>query len=71
MTVTAAPSFNNHVGNGVSTVFTYGFKILQASDLKVTVDGVIVTNYTVAGVLNPAGGTNAFSVAPANLAAIR
>ena len=71
MTVTAAPSVNNHVGNGVTTVFAFGFKILQASDLKVTVDGIVVTNYTVSGVRNPAGGTITFSVAPANLAAIR
>ncbi len=71
MTVTAAPSVNNHVGNGVSTVFAYGFKILQAADLKVTVNGVIVTNYTVAGVRNPSGGSITFTPAPANGAAIR
>lgn len=71
MTVTAAPSVNNHVGNGVTTVFAYGFKILQAADLKVTVNGVIVTNYTVSGVRDPAGGSITFTPAPANGAAIR
>ncbi len=71
MTVTAAPSVNNHVGNGVTTVFAYGFKILQAADLKVTVNGVIVTNYTVSGVRDPTGGSITFTPAPANGAAIR
>lgn len=71
MTVPAAPSFNNHVGNGVTTVFAYGFKILQASDLKVTVDGLLVTNYSVAGVGQAAGGSITFAVAPAAAAAIR
>lgn len=71
MTVTATPSVSNHIGNGVSTVFAYGFKILQASDLLVKVDGVVVTNYTVAGVRNPDGGSITFSAPPASLAKIR
>lgn len=70
MTVTAASTRNQYVGNGVTVNFAYGFKILQASDLRVTVNGVVVSNYSVSGVRSPTGGTVTFTVAPAAGASI-
>jgi hypothetical protein len=64
MTVNAAPSRNTYTGNGVTTNFAFGFRILQAADLLVTVDGVTVSNYTVSGVRAINGGTVTFSVPP-------
>lgn len=67
MTVSAAPPFNTHSGNGVTTVFAYGFKVLDATHLEVYLDSVIQTSgYTVAGVGADAGGSVTFSAAPAN-----
>lgn len=53
-------------GNGVTDEFDYPFLIFQASDLKVYVDGALVSNsnYTIDGVGVEAGGTVAFTVAP-------
>jgi len=73
MPVAAYPGPNSHVGNGVTTVFAYSFRILDESDLIVTVDGVLqtlTTHYTVAGEGDSGGGSIAFLSAPANLAAI-
>jgi len=70
MTVTAASTRNQYVGNGVAVNFAYGFKILQASDLRVTVNGVVVSNYSVSGVRSETGGTVTFTVAPAAGASI-
>lgn len=71
MTVNATPSVNNYVGNGVATVYAFGFKILDALDLKVMVNGIVVTNYTVSGVRDPPGGSITFSAAPINGALVR
>lgn len=60
----------SYTGNGVTTVFTYPFKIHGSSHLAVYVNGVLVTNYSVAGVGNDAGGSITFTPAPANGAAI-
>jgi hypothetical protein len=70
MTVPASTPITSYTGNGVTTIFAFGFKILQASDLRVLVNGAVVTNYTVAGVGSPTGGSITFTVAPANLATI-
>lgn len=71
MTVSAAPPFNQHSGNGVTTVFAYGFRILSASHLQVYVNNVLTgSGFTVAGVGNDGGGTVTFTTAPANGAAI-
>ena len=41
----------SHTGNGTATVFAYEFAILSADDIKVKVDGSIVTTgFTVAGI---------------------
>jgi hypothetical protein len=53
-----------------TTVFP-SFRILTASDLQVTVNGVAVTSgYSVTGVNEPAGGTVVFAVAPAASASL-
>lgn len=59
--------YNQHVGNGLTTVFAFAFLLLLEDDLKVYLDGVLQTSgYTVSGVGNPTGGTVTFSVAPAS-----
>lgn len=68
MTVPAYTGPNTSVANGVTTVFPYDFKILAASDLLVTVDGLprqLGTHYTVDGVGDMDGGNVTFLVAPA------
>jgi hypothetical protein len=71
MTVPSSTSRDQQAGNGVSTVFTVPFRILDQSHIRVlltTIDGVtaeqaITTNFTVSGV----GGANTtitFVVAP-------
>lgn len=64
---------SQHVGNGVTTVFAYGFLLLTTGDLSVYVDGVpkvLNVDYTVSGLLVPTGGSVTFSAPPANGAAI-
>lgn len=53
--------------NGVTTSFPFSFPVLAASHLRVELNGVALTNitdYTVTGVGNPAGGTAELLVAP-------
>ena len=55
----------SHTVNGVATVFAYSFGVLAADDIKVLVDGVVVTTgFTVSGIGSRTGGTVTFSVAP-------
>lgn len=68
MTVPAYTGPNTSVANGVTTVFPYGFKILAAADLLVTVNGLprtLGTHYTVTGVGSDAGGDVTFLAPPA------
>jgi len=68
MTVPAYTGPNTSVANGVTTVFPYGFKILAAADLLVTVNGLPRTlgaHYTVTGVGSDAGGDVVFLAPPA------
>lgn len=54
------------MASGSTTVFPYPFKIVESTDLKVSVNGVVQTSgYTVSGVGNGLGGDVTFSVAPA------
>lgn len=65
MTVPAQTPINRHLGNGVTTVFPFTFKVLQASDLEVSISGAIQsTGFTVSGVGSDAGDVT-FSVPPA------
>lgn len=73
MTVPVQDPVANHIGNGVTTAFAFGFKLLDEGDLLVTVAGVVKTlgvDYTIAGIGVESGGTVTFSVAPVALAAI-
>lgn len=70
MAVPAGPTEQRYVGNGVTTIFTVPFLVIQASDLAVYVDGVKLTSgYTQSGVGNPTSSVT-FTTAPANLAQI-
>lgn len=63
MTVPAYTGPNTSTANGVTTTFPYSFKILAASDLLVTVNGLVRTlnlHYTVTGVGEAAGGNVEF-----------
>lgn len=67
MPVTAAPAINRYTGNGVTTVFAYGFRIFASADLQVLVNDVLqVGGYTVSGVDAPGGGNVTFTGAPAS-----
>jgi hypothetical protein len=69
MSVTAQTPYNGYTANGATTVFPYGFLLLDTDDLTVTVDGVekaLTTDYTVSGLNNPSGGNVTFLVAPAD-----
>jgi hypothetical protein len=57
-----------YTANGSQTAFTVPFLFFANSDLKVYLNGVLQTigaHYTVAGALDPLGGTVTFLVAPA------
>lgn len=63
MTVSQQTTFNVSLGNGVTTVFPYQFKILAATDLVVYVAGLLKTlnvDYSVAGVGVDVGGSITF-----------
>lgn len=73
MTVSSQTPINRSTGNGVTTVFPYGFKIISEADIEVTVDGVAKTlnvDYTVSGVGNETGGDVTMTAAPANLSSV-
>lgn len=73
MTVPAQTPVSNHVGNGVTTAFAYGFKLLDEGDIVVSVASVVQTlgvDYTVSGVGVESGGTVTFAAAPASLSAV-
>lgn len=66
MTVPVQDTFTAAIANGLTTVFPYGFKITDAADLEVSLDGVVTTiGFTVSGVGESSGNVT-FSVAPAN-----
>ena len=72
-TVTAHDGEDRYVGNGSTTVFAYGFKVLSSADIKVLVNGVLqtlTTHYTVSGVGASNGGNVTFVTAPANALAV-
>lgn len=70
MAVPAGPTEQRYVGNGVTTIYTVPFLVIQASDLAVYIDGVKLTSgYTQTGVGNPTSSVT-FSIAPANLSQI-
>ena len=73
MSLTTTVNKITHTGNGSTTNFTWNFLISASSDLKVYVDGVLQTSgYSISsGLGNAAGGTIAFTSAPANNAKVQ
>ena len=59
---------NLHTGNGSKTNYSFTFPYLKTTDIKASVDGTVVTNFT-AG--SPTATEIQFNTAPANNAAIR
>ncbi|MDH8686381.1 phage tail fiber protein [Klebsiella pneumoniae] len=71
MSVPNQTPYNIYTANGLTTVFTYEFYIISASDLQVSINGNAVTSgYTVAGVGNKDGGDITFLTPPANGAVV-
>jgi hypothetical protein len=67
MSVTNQDVFNSSTANGVTTVFPYNFRLLDADDLAVLLDGVEVSSgFTVSGIGDANGGSITFDVAPEN-----
>lgn len=63
--------YNIYTANGQTTVFTYEFYIISASDLEVSINGSVVTSgYSVSGVGNKDGGDITFLTPPANDAVV-
>lgn len=57
--------YNIYTANGLTTVFTYQFYIISASDLQVSINGNIVTSgYTMSGIGNKDGGDITFLTPP-------
>lgn len=72
MPVNANYAPNEYIGNGSTTQFAYTFRVIQTGDLKVSVDGVVLSSgYSVSGVNNLSGGNVTFTTAPASGAVIR
>lgn len=66
MTISAGTArYGHYVSDGTTTVYPYPYQIFSAAELEVYVGGVLVTNYTVSGVGNLAGGNFTFQGAPA------
>lgn len=54
MSVQPGPTFKRYAANGVATVYAIPFLLLNAADLQVTLNGVLVTTgFTLAGIGNP------------------
>ena len=77
MTITSTTLKNTYTGNGSTTVFAYGFRILAEDEILVTADGVTQTlngggsdGYTVSNVGGLSGGNITFNTAPAGAVSI-
>jgi len=71
MSVPNQTPYNIYTANGFTTVFTYEFYIISASDLQVSINGNIATSgYSVTGVGNKDGGDITFLTPPANGAVV-
>ncbi len=72
-TVNEVTARNSYVGNGSTTAFTYGFRILTKNDIEVLIAGVaqiVDTDYTVRGLGDSGGGTVTFTTTPASGTAV-
>ena len=65
MPVSENPGYDSHVGNNITTVFAFTFRIFEESDMLVELDGVaqtLTTDYTISAVGE--GGNVIFVTAP-------
>lgn len=54
MSVQPGPTFKRYAANGVAPTYTIPFLLLAATDLQITLDGVLVTTgFTLSGIGNP------------------
>ena len=66
MTLSSEKNTKSHIANGSAVEFSYDFRVDDAEDMKVYLDGVLqVSGYTVNGLGEAAGGNVTFDVAPA------
>ena len=73
MTVPSEANRVTHLGNGVTTSFSFNYLLLRASDMKVYIDNVLQsTGYSIpeSSLNNPAGGVVNFTAPPADQARI-
>lgn len=64
MSVQPGPTFKRYAANGVATVYTIPFLLLDAADLQITLNGVPVTaGFSLTGIGNPQS-TCTFTAAP-------
>ena len=71
MPVSNTAARNSYTGNGVTTSFTYAFRILDQTHIAVYLNGVLqASGFSVTGVGANVGGTVVFTVAPANGVAV-
>lgn len=64
MSVQPGPTFKRYAANGVATVYTIPFLLLDAADLQITLNGTLVTTgFTLSGIGNPQS-TCTFTAAP-------
>ncbi len=70
MPTSAADTEIAYIGNGATVAYPFPFEVAQASHFEATIDGVVVTDYTLSGLGVDSGGTCTFSSAPASLAAV-
>ncbi|EBJ6950710.1 hypothetical protein DYJ22_09105 [Salmonella enterica] len=67
MSIPVQTPFNLYIANGSTTVFPYRFLLNQASDLRITANGVVVSSgFSVSGEGNQSGGQITFSTPPAS-----
>lgn len=66
MAISSTTSKNQYTASGSNPTFTYTFKIYSESDIRVLSDDTVKTlsDYSVTGVGNPAGGTVVYNVNP-------
>ena len=70
MPTSAADTEITYIGNGVTIAFPFPFEISKASHFEATIDGAVVTAYTLSGLGVDTGGTCSFTDPPDSLAEI-
>ena len=70
MPTSAADTEITYIGNGVTVAFPFPFEVSKASHFEATIDGAVVTAYTLSGLGVDTGGTCSFTDPPDSLAEI-